>query len=133
MAVGLDLTTEGHVPGEVWKRPIGGFWVTLGFPYRLRAVPIIESSVIQEKAGYHRLFSRTDGLGLPGRRCHGSGPAWSYFALSASLSCGITHRAVAGRLLLLPSAFSGGALTSLCHSPSSWAENDFLLHHRPSL
>lgn len=64
----LHLTPKGHLLGEVWKQPIWGFWVTLGFSYHLSSVPIIEPSVMQEKARYHRVFSWTVGHGLPGER-----------------------------------------------------------------
>lgn len=66
MGGGLHLTAEGHLLGEVWKQPIGGFWVTLGFSYHLSSVPIIEPSVMQEKACHRRIFWWTDGYGHQG-------------------------------------------------------------------
>lgn len=53
----LLLSPGGQIPGEVWTRPIWGFWMTLGFSYHLASVPIIDQSDIQEKAGYHGIFS----------------------------------------------------------------------------
>lgn len=101
----LHLTPGGHLLGEVWKQPIWGFWVTLGFSYHLSSVPIIEPSVMQEKARYHRVFSWTVGHGLPGERgCFSEGWAWlSFFVLLVSSSCGITPAQGSSRSCPLPS------------------------------
>lgn len=139
MEVGeLRLTTEGHLLGEVCKQPIVGFWVTLGFPYHLPSVPIIEPSVLQEKAGSHRLLR--DGRPRPAR-------GEMVFQQTVSLVVLLPHPGVlvvrhhvhSGTLSLLPSAFVGSAHqispersfpTCLCHGPSSWREKEFTTHHR---
>lgn len=110
---GAPSEPRGTAPGGSLDAGDRGFWVTLGFPYHLTSVPVIDPSDIQEKAGHRGVFSRTlavaggQGVSTEGRR----GPTRSRQRLQA-----------AGVLVMwrchLPCTLRDVPPTALCPLPS---------------